>query len=83
MGKFQKNLVKSNLNVFPRSTLAGLYFDTLTKNTTFMTKVIGFWFLSPWFLIPISRVDLIPINVIMTSFNVFQMPILMLLNITL
>lgn len=73
-----KNLVKSNLNVFPRSTLAGLYFDTLTKNTTFMTKVIGFWLLSPCFLVSISLVlgsyllgfwflspwFLIPINVI-------------------
>ena len=64
------------------------------KNTTFMTKVIGFWFLFPWFLVSISLVFgfylpgfwflshvLIPINVIMTSFNVFQMPILMLLNL--
>lgn len=41
-GKFKKTGKKSNLNVFPRSTLAGLYFDTLTKNTTFMAKVIGF-----------------------------------------
>ena len=55
-GKFKKTGKKSNLNVFPCSTLAGLYFDTLTKNTTFMTKVIGFWLLSPWFLASISLV---------------------------
>lgn len=56
MGKIQKNLVKKQFECFSAQYFGSLYFDTLTKNTTFMTKVIGFWLLSPWFLVSISLV---------------------------